>query len=164
MPASDPAAVRTVAVTANNETWQHLDEWEAHEAPGGPPDDQRASALLAGAFTSLWAWSQVGGPAERGRAHHLVSRCAATVRLAGLAEQHARAYHALLVAQPAAFEPFDEALAAEATARALACGGRDDEARALRERALLLGLALTDPDDQSVVLEQIESGPWFGAR
>lgn len=163
MPALDAALLRSVAVTANNETWQHLDAWEAREARG-EADDELESALLAGAFTSLWAWSQVGGPSERGRAHHLVSRCAATVRLPGIAAQHARTYAALLAAHPDAFEPFDEALAAEATARARACAGHTDEARELRERALLLGLRLVDPDDQSVVLEQIESGPWFGAR
>ncbi len=55
---------------------------------------------------------------------------------------------------------FDHAYAHEATARALACLGRLDEARA--ELALANAVEIADPEDRSIIEADIKSEPWFG--
>ena len=55
---------------------------------------------------------------------------------------------------------FDHAYAHEATARALACLGRLDEARA--EFALADAVEIADPEDRAIVESDLKSEPWFG--
>ena len=55
---------------------------------------------------------------------------------------------------------FDHAYAHEATARALACLGRLDEARA--ELALASAVEIADPEDRAIIEADIKSEPWFG--
>ena len=55
---------------------------------------------------------------------------------------------------------FDHAYVHEATARALACLGRLDEARA--ELELAKAVEIADPEDRAIVETDLKTEPWFG--
>jgi hypothetical protein len=60
----------------------------------------------------------------------------------------------------AALADFDLAYAHEATARALACLGRRDEAIAARAAATAVPIA--DIEDRNIVEADLAAEPWFG--
>lgn len=155
------AAVPAVAVAADNEAWRLLDD---HEPVGaaGLLSGEWAEHLLPAAHASLWAGSELGRPAHRGRAHHQVSRSSAGTGDARLALGHAERYASLIEQQPADFADFNSALVLQARARALACARRLEEATAVRSETQRLSAAVTDPKVRGVVFERLESGPWFG--
>ena len=55
---------------------------------------------------------------------------------------------------------FDLAYAHEARARALACAGRLDDARA--ERDLAAATPIADDEDRAIVIADLADGPWYG--
>jgi hypothetical protein len=69
-------------------------------------------------------------------------------------------YDVLLAAAGDDAADFDHAYGHEARARALACAGRADEARA--EIDLARALPIADDEDRAIVESDLESGPWFG--
>ena len=66
----------------------------------------------------------------------------------------------MAVCRQAELGDFDLAYAHEATARALACLGRFDEASSSLEAAK--GVPIADPEDLAIVEGDLASEPWFG--
>jgi uncharacterized protein YndB with AHSA1/START domain len=145
---------RTQAMAANNSTWELLD--------GRAFTLDEADDLLGRAYAALYHWHRAEGATavNFARASWLVSRSHAVLGQGELALHHARrsAEHVVEAGDLAA--DFDRAYAHEATARALACLGRIDEARA--ELALAEAIEIADPEDRSIIEADIKSEPWFG--
>jgi uncharacterized protein YndB with AHSA1/START domain len=143
---------RAQAVEANNSTWELLDRPDRSAAE----DDD----LLYRAYAAAYHWARAAGsgPANAARASWLISRAHVVLGHGDLALHHARRCEAHCRAADLA--DFDLADAHEATARALACLGHLDEARAARAAAAEVPIA--DPQDRSIVEADLAAGPWFG--
>ena len=145
---------RAQAMAANNSAWELLD--------GRQLNREEADDLLGRAYAALYHWHRAGGATavNFARASWLVSRAHAVLGQGEVALHHARrsAEHVAEAGDLAA--DFDRAYAHEATARALACLGRLDEARA--ELALAQAVEIADPEDRSIIEADIKSEPWFG--
>jgi uncharacterized protein YndB with AHSA1/START domain len=145
---------RTQAVDANNATWELLDGREL------TPDE--ADELLGRAYAAMYHWRRAAGatPVNAARASWLVSRAHVVLGHGEPALHHARrsAHHVADAGELAA--DFDHAYVHEATARALACLGRLDEARS--ELALATAVEVADPEDRAIIEADIKSEPWFG--
>lgn len=148
---------RRFGATFNNEVWELLD---AGLSPASPPADR--DRALYGAFASARHWHECGGPANRARAEHLISRAAAAVGEPGTALTHARRCVALVHEHRPEMADWDAPFAHEALARALAACGDEAAARAELARAVELISAVADPDDREVLQAQLTQGPWFG--
>ena len=57
---------------------------------------------------------------------------------------------------------FDQAYAAVAMARALACAGELDQAATWHSRATEAGAAVADDEDRDIFTGDLAGGPWFG--
>ena len=145
---------RTLAVAANNSTWELLD--------GRQLSDDEADDLLGRAYAATYHWRRAEGATavNAARGAWLVSRCHAVLGHGELALHHARRAHAHVRAAGELAADFDLAYAHEATARALACLGRLDEARA--ELQLAMAVEVADPEDRAIVEADLKTEPWFG--
>ena len=145
---------RMQGVAANNSTWELLD--------GRPLTDDEADDLLGRAYAATYHWRRAEGATavNAARGSWLVSRCHAVLGHGELALHHARRSSAHVQEAGELAADFDRAYAHEATARALACLGRLDEARA--ELALASAVAIADPEDLAIVESDLKSEPWFG--
>ena len=145
---------RLQGVEANNSTWELLD---GRELTADEADD-----LLGRAYAATYHWRRAQGATavNAARGSWLVSRCHAVLGQGELALHHARrsAVHVEEAGELAA--DFDHAYAHDATARALACLGRVDEARAELEGAKAVEIA--DPEDRAIVETDLKTEPWFG--
>jgi hypothetical protein len=145
---------RIQAMDANNATWELLD--------GRTLTPDEADDLLGRAYAAMHHWRRAAGatPVNAARAAWLVSRSHAVLGQGELALHHAErsAQHVSAAGDQAA--DFDHAYAHEATARALACLGRLDEARA--ELTLANAVEIADPEDRAIIEADIKSEPWFG--
>ena len=158
----DPAAAseidakwhRMQGVAANNSTWELLD--------GRQLTDDEADDLLGRAYAATYHWRRAEGATavNAARGSWLVSRCHAVLGQGELALHHARQSSAHVQEAGDLAADFDHAYAHEATARALACLGRLDEARA--ELALAGAVEVGDPEDRSILESDLKSEPWFG--
>jgi len=146
---------RAQAIAANNATWDGL----------GKPDEERTSdddeqmTLCAYAAAYHWARAARRGPENLARANWLLSRVWVVRRNGALALDYADLCMAATL--EADLVDFDRAYAHEARARALACLGDLDEARA--ERAAAADVPIADDDDRKIFESDLESEPWFGA-
>ena len=145
---------RMQGVAANNSTWELLD--------GRPLTDDEADDLLGRAYAATYHWRRAEGATavNAARGSWLVSRCHAVLGHGELALHHARRSSAHVQEAGDLAADFDHAYAHEATARALACLGRLDEARA--ELALANAVEIADPEDRAIVESDLKSEPWFG--
>jgi uncharacterized protein YndB with AHSA1/START domain len=145
---------RMQGVAANNSTWELLD--------GRSLTDDEADDLLGRAYAATYHWRRAEGATavNAARGSWLVSRCHAVLGQGELALHHARQSRAHVQAAGDLAADFDRAYAHEATARALACLGRLDEARA--ELALANAVDIADPEDRAIVESDLKSEPWFG--
>ena len=145
---------RMQGVAANNSTWELLD--------GRPLGDDEADDLLGRAYAATYHWRRAEGATavNAARGSWLVSRCHAVLGQGELALHHARRSGAHVQEAGALAADFDRAYVHEATARALACLGRLDEARA--ELALANAVEIADPEDRAIVESDLKSEPWFG--
>ena len=145
---------RTQGVAANNSTWELLD--------GRPLGDDEADDLLGRAYASTYHWRRAEGATavNAARGSWLVSRSHAVLGQGELALHHARRTSAHVDEAGDLAADFDRAYAHEATARALACLGRLDEARAELERAR--AVEIDDPEDRAIVEADLKTEPWFG--
>ena len=145
---------RIQAMNANNATWELLD--------GRALTADEADDLLGRAYAAMYHWQRAADatPVNAARAAWLVSRAHVVLGQGDLALHHAQrsAEHVGAAGDLAA--DFDHAYAHEATARALACLGRLDEARA--ELALANAVEIADPEDRSIIEADIKSEPWYG--
>ena len=145
---------RMQAVAANNSTWELLD--------GRRLSDDEADDLLGRAYAATYHWRRAEGATavNAARGSWLVSRCHAVLGHGELALHHARRCGAHVRDAGELAADFDHAYAHEATARAFACLGRLDEARA--ELALADAVEVADPEDRAIVESDVKSEPWFG--
>jgi uncharacterized protein YndB with AHSA1/START domain len=152
---ADVAWHRTMGIEANNGTYDLLDKTDRT----ADEDD----ALVHRAHAAAWHWGIAGTIVNRARAEYLVSRVHAFVGRPEGALHHANRCGALVTqaeAEGAAVADFDRAYAHEALARALACAGRLDEARAERDAAA--AVAIADDEDRTIVEGDLATGPWYG--
>ena len=149
-----PDQHRAAAVAANNATWDWL----------GRPDGERTAAdeeqMTRAAHAAAYHWDRAAGvgPENAARADWLLSRVWAVRGQGELALRHADAVMA--TCREAGLQDFDLAYAHEARARALACLGRGDEARAERDAAAAVPIA--DAEDREIVQGDLAAEPWFG--
>ena len=145
---------RAQAVTANNSVWELLD--------GRDHTADEADELLQRAYAAAYHWKRATGSTavNMARASWLVSRAHVVLGHGDVALHHAaRSAHFVERAGDAAAD-FDRAYAHEARARALACLGRTDDARAAHRLAEEVEVA--DADDRSIYRGDLEAEPWFG--
>jgi uncharacterized protein YndB with AHSA1/START domain len=144
---------RAAGVEANNSAWDLLERGD-DLAPDEVDD------LLGRAYASAYHWRRAArrGPENQARASWLVSRVHAVLGQGDLALHHAD--RSLAVVVEAGLQDFDLAYAHEARARALACLGRLDEARA--ELAAARAVPIADEEDRKILDGDLAAGPWFG--
>lgn len=149
-----PDLHRRLAVEANNATWELLDGREL------TPVD--ADELLQRAYAAAYHWRRAveATAVNHTRAAWLVSRAHAVLGHGDVALHHAERCAELLVAAGGDAADFDRAYAHEARARALACLGRSDEARAADVAARSVEIA--DDEDRAIVEADLASEPWYG--
>ena len=150
----DPAVHRSLAIEANNSTWELL----------GKPADQisyeEAEEMTRRAYAAAFHWQRAEGttPANSARADWLLSRVWVVRGEGAQALNYAK--RCLATCETSSLVDFDLAYAHEALARAHACLGETAEARAHKERAEQVPIA--DPEDQFLVESDLASEPWFG--
>jgi hypothetical protein len=150
----DAALHRTLAVEANNSTWEFL---------GKPldeltPDD--VDEMTNRAYAAAYHWDRAEGrtPQNAERAAWLISRVWVVQGNGPLALHHAE--RCLRITTEHGYGDFDLGYAHEAMARSLALLGRLDEARAHRQQAAAVPIA--DDEDREVFESDLAAGPWFG--
>ncbi len=145
---------RAQGVEANNATWEWLGKTD------GERTDEDEELMTRSAYTAAYHWARASGrgPENEARAEWLLSRVWAVRGEGALALRHAERSAAAVAG--AGLQDFDLAYAHEARARALACLGRDDEARA--ELAAARAVPIADEEDRAIVEGDLEDGPWYG--
>jgi hypothetical protein len=145
---------RAQGIEANNATW----EWLAK--PDGERTDEDDELMTRSAYTAAYHWARAKGrgPENEARAEWLLSRVWVVRGEGALALRHADRCAAAGAA--GGLQDFDLAYAHEARARALACLGRDDEARASLAAARAVPIA--DDEDRAILEGDLDSGPWYG--
>lgn len=145
---------RAAAIAANNSTWELLD---GRDLAADEKDD-----LLERAHAAAYHWRRAEGSTalNLARAAWLISRAQSVAGHGRAALYHAERSAALTSEAGADAADFDRAYAHEARARALACLGELDAARAAVEAARAVEIA--DQEDRELVDGDITSGPWFG--
>lgn len=150
----DSSAHRSIAIEANNSTWEIL----------GRPVDQispeEAEEMTRRAYAAAYHWQRAEGstPANSARADWLLSRVWVVRGDGALAMNYAR--RCMATCEASSLADFDLAYAYEALARAHACLGQAPQARQCREKAAWVPIA--DPEDKKVVDGDLTSEPWFG--
>lgn len=145
----DPLEERRVASELFNHVWVLLDT-----ADRSPEQD---AAMVHAAHASRWHWGQVGSPEQWAVGEWQCSRVYAELGDGPSALRHARA--CLDLAADESVDAFVEASAHEAMARALAVSGDLPGARAERDIAYALAVALDDDDDRAVIESDLGSLP-----
>ena len=150
----DAATHRTLAIDANNSTWEILGK------PVNEITDPEAEEMTRRAYAAAYHWQRAegAGPANEARASWLLSRVWVVRNNGEVALQHAR--NCLSVCESAGLVDFDRVYAHESLARSYACLGDTDQART--HLLLARGVQLADPEDRTIVESDISSEPWFG--
>jgi len=145
---------RAQAVTANNAAWELLTAAELGR------DD--VDELLQRAYAAAYHWNRATGArvVNRARAAWLLSRAHARLGHGELALHHAEQCERWTEQAGDDAEDFDRGYALEAMARALACSGRYEEARAAFDRAAAVVVA--DEQDRSIFTGDLAAEPWYG--
>jgi uncharacterized protein YndB with AHSA1/START domain len=146
---------RAQGIAANNATWDWLGKPDAERTP----DDDEQMTLAAYAAAYHWARAARRGPENDARAQWLLSRVWVARGNGELSLNHADLCMAAVLS--AGLEDFDLGYAHEARARALACLGQVDEARA--ERAAAAEVVIADDEDRKIFESDLASEPWFRA-
>jgi uncharacterized protein YndB with AHSA1/START domain len=145
---------RSQAMAANNSTWDLLD--------GRALAPAEADDLLSRAYAALYHWQRATGatPVNLARGSWLISRCHAVLGHGELALRHAEHCATRVAEAGDSAADWDHAYVHEATARALACLGRRDQAR--RHLAAARSIVIADDEDRKIVEGDLDSEPWFG--
>lgn len=150
----DPAVHRSLAIEANNSTWELL----------GKPADQisyeEAEEMTRRAYAAAFHWQRAEGttPANSARADWLLSRVWVVRGEGAQALNYAK--RCLATCETSSLVDFDLAYAHEALARAHACLGQAPEAKLHKNKAAHVPIA--DSEDKEVVESDLASEPWFG--
>ena len=152
----DSGVHRTLAIEANNSTWEFL---------GKDPADislTEAEEMTRRAYAAAYHWARAEGtgPANEARAEWLLARVWVARGNGSVALGHAE--RCLSVCDSHGLVDFDLAYAHEAMARALACCG--DSAGARQHLGLARAVDIADRDDRAQVESDLAAGPWFGVE
>ena len=150
----DPSAHRSLAIEANNSTWEILSK------PTDQISAEEAEEMTRRAYAAAYHWQRAEGstPANSARADWLLSRVW-VVRGAGTqAMNYAR--RCMATCEASSLADFDLAYAHEALARAYACLGQAPEAKQHRDKAAQVPVA--DSEDKEMLDSDLASEPWFG--
>ena len=150
----EPSVHRSLAIEANNSTWEILGK----SLEGLSPDETEEMTRRAYAAAYHWQRAEGATAANEARANWLLSRVW-VVRGEGVQGLH-YANRCLAVCEMSSLVDFDLAYAHEALARAHACLGNHHEAKFHKEIAA--GVPIADPEDKTVVESDLASEPWFG--
>jgi hypothetical protein len=145
----DPLEERRIASELFNHVWTLL------ETPDRTPEQD--DAMVHAAHASRWHWGRVGGPEQAAVGEWQCSRVYAVLGRGEAAVHHARRCLDLSVLD--GVDDFVEASAHEAMARALVVTGDLDGARAERNIAYGLAVALEDDDDRGVIESDLGTLP-----
>lgn len=145
----DPIEERRLASELFNHVWALLDTPER-----SPELDD---AMVHAAHASRWHWGRVGGPEQSAVGEWQCSRVYAVLGRPEAALHHAR--RCLELSALDGVDPFVEASAHEAMARALALAGDMDGARAERNAAYAIAVDLEDDDDRGVIESDLGTLP-----
>jgi hypothetical protein len=148
------AAIRSAAIAAHGEAWRLL---ETKNRTGAED-----AAMIAAARISLENWLRVGTPANEQRGMWLLARVHIDVADQCAALEYAIGTLALTEGHRNELHDFDLAFAEEIAARAFALAGNLPRAKRHFQRALKLGHAIKDEEDQKTFFDQFHAGPWFG--
>jgi hypothetical protein len=135
----DPLEERRIASELFNHVWSLLDLVDRT-----PAQDE---AMIHAAHASRWHWGRVGGPEQMAVGEWQCSRVYAVLGRPEPALHHARRCLEL----SADADPFVQASAHEAMARALAIAGDVDAAKVERNIAYAIAVDLEDDDDRGVI-------------
>ncbi|HMK11731.1 MAG TPA: hypothetical protein VK461_09130 [Acidimicrobiales bacterium] len=121
--------------------------------------DAETEAMVDMAHAAKHHWHEGGGtPVNEVRAEYLLGRVYAFAGRSEPALHHAG--RALARAEDLGLGDFDLAFAHEGLARALACGGDLDDARA--ELSVARAVPIADAEDKEIFDADAAAGPWFG--
>ena len=150
----DAVTHRTLAIEANNSTWEILG------MPLGEITEEEAEEMTRCAYAAAYHWQRAEGatPANEARANWLLSRVWAVRNNGNVALQHAQ--KCLSVCESSGLADFDLAYAHEAVARSFACLG--DVTQAEQHLHAARGVAVSEADDRALVENDLIVGPWFG--
>lgn len=149
----DAADHRSLAIDANNSTWEILDK-----ALNVISEDE-AEEMVRRAYAAAYHWQRAEGatPANEARASWLLSRVWIVLGNGELALHHAR--RCLAVCESADLADFDLAYAHESLARSFACLGDSERARQHLSTARQVDIA--DSEDRALVEADLAGEPWF---
>ena len=141
------AAHRRFAVQCFNQTWSLL------EQPVETPADR--TRLLSCAMTSLWHWTQRDDVTSR----HLSVGCWQVSRVLAVLNEGALARHFAMesLQHSQAEEPFYQAYAHEALARAASVLGDHAEAARCLNEATRLAESVADPSNRQPLLDDLQT-------
>ena len=154
--AIDSTVHRTLAIEANNSTWEFLGESISELTV------ENMEEMTRRAYAAAYHWARAEGttPVNTVRAEWLLSRVWSARSEGALALQHAQ--RAVWGCKENGIADFDLAYALEASARAHACLGDRDAAKQFLEESIAVTIA--DPQDRAQVESDLTSEPWFGMR
>lgn len=144
-----PDDERRVAVDLFNHVWRLLD------LPERSADED--DAMVHAAHASRWHWGRVGGPEQWAIGEWQCSRVYAVLGRADQSKFHAQ--RCLAICDQHGIDSFVPASGHEALARAFAVAGDFDSARAERNTAYALAVALDDDDDRAVIEADLATLP-----
>ena len=150
----DSSAHRSLAIEANNSTWEILGKPVDHISP------EDAEEMTRRAYAAAYHWQRAEGstPANSARADWLLSRVWVVRGDGAQAMNYAR--RCVATCEASSLADFDLAYAHEALARAHACLGQAPEAKQHRDEAAQVPVA--DSEDKVMLDSDLASEPWFG--
>ena len=150
----DSSAHRSLAIEANNSTWEILGKPVDHISP------EDAEEMTRRAYAAAYHWQRAEGstPANSARADWLLSRVWVVRGDGAQALNYAR--RCMATCEASSLADFDLAYAYEALARAHACLGQAPQAKQYRDKATQVPIA--DSEDKKVLDGDLASEPWFG--
>lgn len=144
---------RLFAVETNNLAWDLISK------PGKLTIDE-AEEMISAAFASLFHWSAVGKPINRGRAYGTIARALVKANNESmLALNYAKKYRALCDGEDA--EDWDVVFAEAAIARAFGAIGNEAEARSHKAIAVEAMSRIEVEEDRKICEDDMKLEPWF---
>jgi hypothetical protein len=147
---------REMARKANARVWELL---EATVRSQGENDE-----LLEAAYTSLFHWRFGGAEPHRARGLWSVAHAHTVLGDGPQAMKYARSCFEWTTEHRHVMEDFDVAYAHEGLARAMALAGQPEAARRQLGLALEAGERISDPEDKSIFMGDLEAGDRYGIR
>jgi len=117
--------------------------------------------MVLAASASLYHWLQIGTAVHAQRGEWLLAHVYTILEKPEPAMEHAQLCREITEKHQAEMQDFDLLYANEAMARVLALRGEKQEARRYKERASEAAETIADPEDKTIVMGDLKTGPWF---